>query len=181
MGKGWKCVAINASVKVIHFTFCHVKWKRRETQVRQRKEGTQEKRFSWTCVWRHAAVSVSSGLWRIRRYDTHPPHPAVTGMFGPTEPPPQSFVAPVPPPAKDPYEAHLPLSLPLRATEMSGSLKRLPTEAGVQKNVTFLVDFHLSPHCELSWQTRDPMWQMLWSPFKSFFLLFFFFLTFVEG
>lgn len=98
-------------------------------------------RFSLTCIQCHAAVNFFSGTWRVLWYDTHLPHPAVTGMFSPR---PQRFALLVPPPAKDPYEAHLPLSLPLTATEVSPSLKRLPTEAGVQKNVTFLVDFNPS-------------------------------------
>lgn len=75
----------------------------------------------------------------------------LTCLAQPNLPPPKRFVPLVPPLAKDPYEAHLLLSLPLRATEMSASVKRLPTKAEVQKNVTFLVSFNLSPHYELSW------------------------------
>lgn len=152
MGKGWKCVAINASVKVIDFTFCNVKLKCRETQMRQSKKELKRKIFLNLCS---ISCSCQFLVWAL----TTPVvwHPSSSSScYWHVWPdlayrPPKRFVPLVPPLAKDPYEAHLLLSLPLRATEMSASVKRLPTKAEVQKNVTFLVSFNLSPHYELSW------------------------------
>lgn len=152
IGKWWNCVAINASEKVINFTFCNVKWKRRETQMRQQKKKELKRKIllslcsmSWTCQLLVRPFDTSCGMTPILLLQLllaclarlAPPHP-------------KRFIPPVPPLAKDPHQAHLPLSLLLRATVVSASPKSLPTQAEAQKNVTFLGDFNLSPHCELS-------------------------------
>lgn len=135
---------------MINFTFCNVKLKRRETQVRQSKKELKRKTLlnlcsmSRSCQLLVRPLDTSCGMTPVLLIQL------LLACLARLAPPPTRFVPLVPPLAKDPQQAHLPLSLPLRATEVSASLKCLPTQAEAQKNVTFFGDFNLSPHCELS-------------------------------